>query len=168
MIKWWLGHHFLKNNAKHSEADLQRLLNDNLKMLKQARHLLKIHGRILNRLDNCLKPMATNGRINVFWDTWSTSVCACGISEQRKNFCFNLVLSFVEAGAQSHVCSWFPKEEGCNHDWYDSGTLESRPAISFLVCRTFFIYWIRRRAKPRTGQIFICFFCNHCLRMATG
>ena len=30
------------------------------------------------------------------------------------------------AGGQSHVCSWLPNEEGCIHDWYDSGTLESR------------------------------------------
>ena len=29
------------------------------------------------------------------------------------------------AGEQSHVCSWLRNEEGCIHDWYDSGTLES-------------------------------------------
>ena len=37
----------------------------------------------------------------------------------------------VTAGGQSHVCSWLPNEEGCIHDWYDSGTLESRTCFNF-------------------------------------
>ena len=46
------------------------------------------------------------------------------------------------AGGQSHVCSWLPNEEGCIHDWYDSGTLESRTCQFFRN---------GKRLNPRTS-----------------
>ena len=57
-------------------------------------------------------------------------VCVCNILIDVKllsfsSFCPLPFLNLV-AGGQSHVCSWLPNEEGCIHDWYDSGTLESR------------------------------------------
>ena len=36
-----------------------------------------------------------------------------------------LLFLFWGLSAGGH-CSWLPNEEGCTHDWYDSGTLESR------------------------------------------
>ena len=49
------------------------------------------------------------------------------------------------AGGQSHVCSWLPNEEGCIHDWYDSGTLESR------TCQ---IFRNGMRLNPKTSMSF--------------
>ena len=37
---------------------------------------------------------------------------------------------------QSHVCSWLPNKEGCIHDWYDSGTLESHTCLCLHVVQT--------------------------------
>ena len=47
-----------------------------------------------------------------------------------------------KAGGQSHVCSWLPNEEGCIHDWYDSGALESH------TCTMSISWWVV--ANPRT------------------
>jgi hypothetical protein len=41
--------------------------------------------------------------------------------------------------------SWLPNVEGCIHDWYDSGTLESRTCYSMS-------WW--RLAKPRAGTVY--------------
>ena len=54
----------------------------------------------------------------------------CKTSFGRSCFsCFYIMF----AGGQSHVCSWLPNEEGCIHDWYDSGTLESRTCYFIFV-----------------------------------
>jgi hypothetical protein len=46
----------------------------------------------------------------------------------------------VSAGGQSHVCSWLPNKEGCIHDWYDSGTLES--CIPSNVVQIYHLSWM--------------------------
>ena len=70
-----------------------------------------------------------------------------------KTSTYLFVLS-IHAGGQSHVCSWLPNEEGRNRDWNDSlGRWGHVPAISSSFCRSFFIYWIWRPAKPRTGEL---------------
>ena len=64
---------------------------------------------------------------------------------------------------QSHVCSWLPIEEGCIHDWYDSGTVESR------TCQTNNILFSRWDvANPRTTVpsflhfVFAAYWGNSC------
>jgi len=76
------------------------------------------------------------------------SVCLCVIRQLscRHHAGFNqLTLYIYRAGGQPHVCSWLPNEEGCIHDWYDSGTLEWRTCYSMS-------WW--RLAKPRTGTAY--------------
>ena len=61
-------------------------------------------------------------------------VCVDHLKRCKTSYSFDLVqFYFVLAGGQSHVCSWLPNEEGCIHDWYDSGTLESRTCYFNLV-----------------------------------
>ena len=63
---------------------------------------------------------------------------SCGIQPTN-------IIYIYWAGGQPHVCSWLPNKEGCIHDWYDSGTLESRTCYSMS-------WW--RLAKPRAGTVY--------------
>ena len=76
-------------------------------------------------------------------------VCVCTICIDVKLPCDALLdmwdFTRLYAGGQSHVCSWLPNEEGCIHDWYDSGTLESR------TCQ---IFRNGMRLNPRTSMSF--------------
>ena len=86
----------------------------------------------------------------------SVCVCVCGECLNRRKtshlfYGFSFWISNLVAGRQSHVCSWLPNEEGCIHDWYDSGMLESR-TCDFNFSSV--IAW--QGAKPRTPTHRFC------------